>query len=128
MFLGRPLFAGFPNQHIVISAADDFFQPCWRPPQTRAQVRMLLHRKGEFMVAGNYVLLQDAKPSGGDVICGTLPLLVTFFAAIASIKPSHGLLRKEYLHENPHSWTFQPQSFRPWPRLHGHVGVLLRTR
>jgi hypothetical protein len=43
---------------------------------------------GEFMVATNYVFLQDAKASEGDLICATLPLLVTFFAAIASINPN----------------------------------------
>src|ERR1700704_1588029 len=40
------------------------------------------------MVATNYVFLQDAKASEGDLICGTLPPLVTFFAAIASINPN----------------------------------------
>src|SRR5260370_12548199 len=49
MFLGRPLviFARFPNQDVGISAADDFFQPGRRASQTRAQVRVLLHRKRE---------------------------------------------------------------------------------
>src|ERR1017187_7654818 len=49
MFLGRPLvtFARFPNQDIVIGAADDFFQPGRGASQTRAQVRMLLHGKCE---------------------------------------------------------------------------------
>src|SRR5450759_290536 len=99
MFLGRPLviFTRFPNQDVAISAADNFFQPGRRASQTRAQVRMLLHRKCE----GKLPFKPDWRSIHG---CRRIKMMSsykmpkqaeatqfvdgTFAAAIASIHPS----------------------------------------
>ena len=50
VFLRRPLFIPVrpPHQNVATSAAYDLFQSCWRPSQTRTQVRVLFHREREF--------------------------------------------------------------------------------
>jgi hypothetical protein len=48
MFLSQPFLQEVPLQKVASRAVDDLFQPGRRASQTRAQVRMLLHRKREL--------------------------------------------------------------------------------
>src|SRR5208282_125879 len=105
MFLGRPLFvfARFPDQDVVISAADYLFQTGGRASQTYAQVRMLLHRKGEIklpfkpnwrsihgcQITSSYKM---PKHAGATQFVERFRAIGTYPAGVASILPNRGLL------------------------------------